>query len=619
MPTQRIHEFDIWRPHYGGATVTVYIAGTTSNASLFSDEALTAAIANPITLSSLTQNAIIYGKFPTKVYTASSYYLDIDGEQTGIQRVGLTTLTGEDASGALVTPLNASVATALNAIIGRVIHAEDYGVMSDSVSATTDATLTAAIGAAAANGGGVVVLPTGSYPFDDLTLSTGVVLQGQGRGVTILQSQTADSVITAGGDRAGLRSLTLDGIDLQAGSIGLYGKAIDEVVLEDVEIKRFETGIHMKGGRRAAFRDLYLDNCVTGAKFHGDNDAGNGADGDEFRENRWVGGKVSNCTTTGVDLSYEDKGIENNAIDDVGFVDNTGSAVRINGARYTSFEDCWWSGNTTVFTVLDDTDTSYDDNTVVGLLVEDCYLNGGAAAFRDSMQDVIFDRCRLETVAFALTVPDNAILFRDCTEDAGVTISGQGTKIVRSRSINKGASTGLTTDATPTVAWSLDLAPGQAVIATASIMAVGTNVVKYAHYVRMIKASRPGSSLDYDAQTSNFTAGQVLTGATSGATAIIQADSDSGATGTLTLVSIVGAFENNETIGDGAGGSATANGTLTGATVVLDQANTIGTDHEDTAGFDADFAANAGAIDLAVTGAASNDLTWTVHVEALTT
>jgi hypothetical protein len=76
------------------------------------------------------------------------------------------------------------------------------------------------------------------------------------------------------------------------------------------------------------------------------------------------------------------------------------------------------------------------------------------------------------------------------------------------------------------------------------------------------KPYRISQSLAYDAQSGNFTAGQVLTGATSGATAIILEDNDSGTTGTLTLGSISGVFQDNETITDTATGSATANGVV---------------------------------------------------------
>nr|QGH72393.1 MAG: hypothetical protein [Podoviridae sp. ctka020] len=69
--------------------------------------------------------------------------------------------------------------------------------------------------------------------------------------------------------------------------------------------------------------------------------------------------------------------------------------------------------------------------------------------------------------------------------------------------------------------------------------------------------------LAYTTQTANFTAGLKITGGLSGATAIILQDADSGATGTLTLGSISGTFQNGEIITDTSGGSATVNGVVT--------------------------------------------------------
>jgi hypothetical protein len=88
-------------------------------------------------------------------------------------------------------------------------------------------------------------------------------------------------------------------------------------------------------------------------------------------------------------------------------------------------------------------------------------------------------------------------------------------------------------------------------------------------------------SLNYDAETVAFTAGQTLTGGTSGHTGIIVKVIDAGTTGTLWLRATSGTFQNNETITDGAGGSATADGVrvslipaITGvATDTIDQVN----------------------------------------------
>ena len=71
-------------------------------------------------------------------------------------------------------------------------------------------------------------------------------------------------------------------------------------------------------------------------------------------------------------------------------------------------------------------------------------------------------------------------------------------------------------------------------------------------------------TLDYDAQSGNFTPGLMITGGTSGATATIVVDDDDGATGTLTLRMILGDFQDGETITDTSTGSATTDGVLLG-------------------------------------------------------
>jgi len=76
------------------------------------------------------------------------------------------------------------------------------------------------------------------------------------------------------------------------------------------------------------------------------------------------------------------------------------------------------------------------------------------------------------------------------------------------------------------------------------------------------KIFRISRTLDYDAQTGNFTAGDIVTGGTSGATAIILEDNDSGVTGTLTLGNISGTFSDGEVITDPSGGSADVDGTV---------------------------------------------------------
>ena len=620
MPAQRISEFDLWQPGYAGAVVRVYIAGGTTLASIYTDEALSVAASNPQTLSSTTINGDTYGKFAAPLYTSSAYYLDIDStDQTGIVRPPLTTLAAQDASDATVTPTGATVATALDNHLARVIWAEDHGAIG-AVAATNTTTLTTAIGIAAAQGGGIVMLPdNASINFNQITISAGVILCGAGRSgsPTVLQSQTADKCITLGGDGAGLMNLVVDGVNKVASGIGIYSKAKDETVLQNVLVKRFETGIHQKGGRRANWKDFYIDACTNGAKLHGDTDAGGGADGDQWRNNRWIGGVVSTCTSIGVELSYEDAKCYENTLA-IGFETNTGTGLKINGARFTDISGSWFSGNTTTLACQDDTLSTVTDNTLIGLKFANGSMTDGAVTFNGLSQDIVFDGVALSNVDFTLTNVTSNILLRDCTEDSQVTIAGNGTRITRSRAMfgDAPASSVTTTDATALKAWEITLEPGQKAWIEARILGVGRNVIDYGMYHISRAVHRPGSALAYDAQTANFTVGLVITGATSGATARITADADGGGTGTLTVKDIIGVFLDNEIITDSSTGSATVNGTLThqnaallGSTVV------VSTAVETVAGYAADFAAAAGNIEIQVTGAAATTLEWTVEAK----
>lgn len=112
--------------------------------------------------------------------------------------------------------------------------------------------------------------------------------------------------------------------------------------------------------------------------------------------------------------------------------------------------------------------------------------------------------------------------------------------------------------------------------------AAGPGVIQTLTYVLGFSVSSAARvvKLRYRTQTANFTVGSVLTGASSGATATISADSDAGATGTLTLTAVVGTFTDGEIITDAVTGSATADGTQFGeTTLTLDVATPGATDH----------------------------------------
>jgi hypothetical protein len=95
----------------------------------------------------------------------------------------------------------------------------------------------------------------------------------------------------------------------------------------------------------------------------------------------------------------------------------------------------------------------------------------------------------------------------------------------------------------------------------------GANADQACQYVTLTSVAIGGiaavATLAYDGQTANFAVGETVTGGTSGAVALIQADTDAGATGTLTLWVSSGTFQNDETLTGNVNGVAVVNGTAT--------------------------------------------------------
>lgn len=620
MTVQRVSEFDIWLPGYALSVVKVFDGGTSNLATLYVDIAKSSTLENPQTLLSSVINGISSGKFAQPVYIDGSYELQIDSvETTGIMRDPIVVLSGEDASLAVVTATGGTEAETLADRFGLIVNAAAYGAIgAGEAAATNDATLTAAIGAAAAENGGCVIAPDGTIPFNDLTIPADVVLCGQGINATVLQSTTGAKVIDVTGDGGGLMNLTLDGVSKVASSIGLQG--IDKRIhLENVLIKRFATGIHCKGMEFAQWINASVSDCTDGVKAHGDTDSGGGGLGGPYQNNTWIGGKIDLCSNIGLELSYEDAVCRHNRFDNLSLVDQTGTAVRINGARFTRFAAAWMDSNIVDLAVLDDTDVTVTDNKVIGLTFEDSHINGTSFTIQDTAQDIQFIRSELiGSLTITLTTPDNIVLARDSIIGADVTLAGNAEKWSVIRSINEGGVAGLTTDATVTKAWAFTIEPGQIGNWEAKILANQQNGEDKAAYHIGVIAHRPGSDLDYDAQTVNFTLGTVLTGATSGATAVIIADADAGATGTLALRDIIGTFDDGEIITDTGGGSASVNGTITDQNAaILTSYSILATPYEDDASWAATFEVAGNDIEVHVTGAAAKTVEWFVEVKGV--
>jgi len=608
--------YETWVPNAAGGTLAVYLAGSTTLAPLWLDVGLSIPASNPQTLQTLTVGDISYGKLAAPVYTNVAVEHELSGARSGVMVPALSSLDGADASAAVAMPTGGVVARLISEHLADVVWAEDFGEIGTSA-ATNTATLNQAIGLVASRNGGTVMLPAGSILISTLTLPDGVLLRGRGRGVTIVMSQVNGNCITLGGDRAGLAEMTLDGINLTPSSVGVYGANKNESRLHDVEIKRFETCLWMRGGRRSDWHELYITNAVNGAQLWGDNALGTGS---EFQDNLWDGGRVIQCTGVGIELKFVDKSVLRNTFIDVGVESNTGPAVRVIGARFTRFVSSWALSNTTAIDLKDDTNAAYSTlNTVQGFRWEGGGLNSGAINLRDSLVGVVFEGVKLEGVAFTLTVPQNNVLLLDCIEDSAVTISGIGTALTRRSAAFNGASSGTTTNNTATKAWSSGpLAPGSVAFLEAKVLARQLNGTNLAEYWVAQSAKRPGSTLAYYNKTVSFTVGQFVTGATSGARGLITADAG-GTNGPLTLSTITGAFLADEVITDGAGGAAVAQSVLAAQNAaLLGSLTSVRAAREDNANLDVAFAAAGGEIELRVTGDTAQTYAWVVDVEMRT-
>ncbi|MBB4266297.1 glycosyl hydrolase family 28-related protein [Roseospira visakhapatnamensis] len=582
MPAQRIVEFDTWRAGYQGAAVHIRKAGLTDLAAVYMDEALTAAAANPQILIPRTDpDGTQYGKFAVPLYTVDDYYLDMTpAGPTGVQRVPLTSLDGGEASGALVTSAGGTVARALAARAADIVHALDHGALDETSTAANTNTLQAAIGVAAARGAGAVHVPPGTYRINALSVPQGVVLTGAGRGASVLVSQLADAVVTVTGDQAGLADLTLDGVNLVTGGVGVVSDSVSGLILRRVGLRRFDVALRHRGGFDHRYEDLVLSACGAGARFLGEDHDGAGT---TFTGLRWTGGRVE-TTTQGAAILFEavDRPVDHNTLAHVEILDNVGpEGIKLVGAQFTTLERCAWEGNVNILSVTDGTHPELTDREVLSLRVLGGGMADGAVTLDGLCQDVVLESVEIVGVDFVMTTPAHNVLLKNCTE-YGATVSGsEPRKLTRFRDINRGGVVGITTDGTPEVAWTLALKPGEVVHlevrATARAL---NNATECAAYHLEQAARRPGSTLTYDNRTQAFSVGATLQGADSRATAAIVAVSESGTTGTLTLHDVDGAFQDNEIIaevggeagggaGDGAGGSAQVNGALDHAPVAL--------------------------------------------------
>ena len=625
MSSQLITEFDIWRPGYANASVAVYVAGTNTLATLYQDVNLSTLYAsNPVTLLSDGDGN---GKFPQSLYVGVSYELDIDtSETTGQQTLQLNNLVGIDASQALVTVYNSSQENTLDAIVQRRVDAQNYGLIeignNAGDAATNTATILAAIGAL--GGGGEVFLPAGIIRVLQMTIPSNVVLHGQGKDVTTLMSILGDKSFIMAGTGGGFRNLTIDGNIVSNNSIGIYGVAMNGIIFDQVTVQNFQTGIYIKGGTRNYWKNLDVINCTTGAKLVGDSDSSNTNAGTAFTWNSWNGGRFYACTTA-LYLGYKDKICSNFVMRDVVFDSSITMAVQLNGAQFLEFKNCEWTANAGNFVGADDTTlltgTHINDNVVIDVLFDGGSMSAGTWAITGTAQYIVLRGMQILGVAFTMGTPlNNNIVFKDCFEDTSVTVAGQATKLMRDRSVARGSINGTTTSNVATTAYAVPMVSGQVIQIEAQVVGKQINGINMGIFHVSVGAYCTAATLNYNLMTAHYTLGDILTGATSGATGRILAATNSGTTGSVSLNNVQGTFLSGELLTGTSGGSSNANGPLVPGTVTIDSNGVVAlrTAYKTDTTWAVTAVAGVSEVDLQVAGNTSQTVNWTVKVDVVT-
>ena len=202
------------------ATCTVYVAGTSTAATLYSDNGITP-LANPFLSSSTGQVSFYAANGLYDLVVSKIGYLTVT--ISAIELDDLLAPSGSNSVGYLPAGTGA-VATTVQTKLRETVSIKDFGAVGDGVADDT-AAIQAAITAVQTAGGGVVLFPTGTYKTTStITLLSTVFLSGYG--ATISWSGGASSVITTSTSgvtlTAGMEGLTVNGATTATTILALY-------------------------------------------------------------------------------------------------------------------------------------------------------------------------------------------------------------------------------------------------------------------------------------------------------------------------------------------------------------------------------------------------------------
>ena len=631
--TVAVKQFDLWRPGYGGASVTVVRPGTLLPLPIYYNHDGTGEQApNPQILKSLTLDDVDYGRFNQPVYALEPYSLQIStGGGEAITRVPISTLVGEDANGALLSVPNTNFQRSLQSRAAYEINVLDHGELSNSSAENSDL-INRAIGVAAAAGGGTIYLPRGQFEIDAISpLPSHVRLVGHGINATILRAIASADIITITGLYAGIEGFTLDGVNLPANSTGVrFGTRLqpnqaapqlEDCAVKDVRIRRFTRGIHMSyGGSGVRIHGATIADCQIGIELEA-LDAG-------IEHVLISESAVELNTEAGVVL----KSTTDHKVKDVQIrkcrLRNGKQLLEIEGAENTIVSSCAFLGGAQAgISGLEnlrfgDVAVGESPPHIDGALFDACSVANARLRFEGRCDAIRFNNCRFESVVWELHSPENNILLLDCDESLGdrVVSSGPANLVRKDDSLTDVSVQGRTTDAQPVAAWSYTLKPGEVIYLEATAVGRQTDGTDVAVYRKARGARLAGATLTFDSGIDAFVVGNIVENATRRGRARILAKTGTTSAGTLTISEIDGAFLDNDIIGMPSGGivpnSALVNGGLGyPAAAVLLAEDLSNVRETDAAWGGLTIVVNGQSVDVRVAGKAATNIEWTISLK----
>ena len=178
------------------ATCTVYLAGTSILATLYSDDGITS-LANPFIASPIGQISFYAadGRYDLNVFKSGYVPVTI----SNIELIDVTAPSGSNSVGYLPAGINA-VSTTVQTKLRESVSVQDFGALGNGVTDDTAAIQQAFTSAAAFTPKKTVYFPAGTYVINPSTTidATGCSIDGDGQNVSIIKPSALTTAVVGG-------------------------------------------------------------------------------------------------------------------------------------------------------------------------------------------------------------------------------------------------------------------------------------------------------------------------------------------------------------------------------------------------------------------------------------